>query len=279
MIKLKFSLLFVIVSLIIINIVASQSAACEYVLSDFDRYDCQLTLKNADESTQITGQHLDEFLDEDVQAVDTDNTNSKSTLIPAGLCNRFKDLVLFSMTEIGLEEITENSFKNCQNLEFVILNKNNIKKIAKKSFANQTKLKFLWLDNNELTALEPDLFANLSSIVTLFLSKNQLQILPDGIFSPLINLQRLYLDRNEFTTLKFSWFGVAVQKLSTFCFNGNELNAIDEKIIDHNPELMKIMGHSNACVVDPTYEFIFDEEAQRPNIKAYLANCFSNYED
>lgn len=279
MINSKFKLILVVISLCHISSqVASQSASCEYSVDEDNGYACTLTLTDADESTQITGQHLQGKSDNDVKFIETFSTNSDSTKIPNGLCEKFKNAVTIFLKKLKLEEIDENLLEKCSELKDLGLGQNKITKIAKNAFASQSKLKSLWLDNNQLTELDPDLFANLTSLTGLFLWKNQIQILPDGFFSSLINLEFLNLSKNQLTILNYSSFGDGVKTLKIFDFYVNNIDAIDERIFSNNPDLKFIRGYANQCTITASEVFL-DFGDERPAINRYLGNCFSNYED
>lgn len=273
---LKFSLLCVIISLIHIE-AASPIANCVYSNDYMYGYQCKLSLINADESTPITGQHLDGKSDEDVDTIDGRYTDSNVKTFPANFCEKFINVKRININEIGLEEIDENSFKNCQNLEVLFLNENKIKKISKNAFASLPKLTNLLISRNQLTELDQELFQNLPSLKDLILSENQLQTLPDGIFSSLINLEHLNLSQNRFTKLHYSWFGDTVKKLKSFHFRFNNINSMDREIINNNPDLMDVAGNLNPCISDSTEWHLVDTESERREIKAYLSKCSGEF--
>lgn len=306
MINLKFSLFFVIILLINIQSLTSQSADCENkddasqflcnllstarkssqisgpnancIYGEYNSgYGCQLTLINADESTPITGHHLDQKSDKDVKLITTSLSGSKSTKIPTYLCENFSNIEEIELSNvIELEIIDGNSFKTCKNLKKLDLRWNKIKKLPENVFASLSKLEYLGLYDNELTKLDKNSFANLTNLRELYLCNNYLKFLPDGIFAPLINLEVLFLRYNELTKLHYSWFGDTIKKLNRFNFDSNNITAIDKRIIDNNPELMVIEGTSNVCVKSEFYS-IEDTEKARPNINVSLKDCFSNY--
>lgn len=307
MIKSKFSLVFLIISLIFIKIVKSQSADCDYWTHEEYGYSCKLTLSNADESTQISGQHMRQKTDQDVKYIHTFYDGPRSSKIPTNLCEKFKNVEGLFMSSMRIEVIDENLLKNCESLEISNLSWNKIKKLSKNAFASQLKLKSLDLSYNELTELDENLFANLTSLKNLkldenkiktlpsrifthlidleelYLTGNEIQNLPNGIFSSLINLQKLFLNKNQLTTLHFSSFGDAVKKLTKFDIEHNEIKSIDERIIDNNPELKFIGSVYNPCTTSG-YEVIEGADTGKPvfgnySIKSALKDCYSNYKE
>lgn len=189
MINSKFSLLFVIICS---SQVASQS--CKFKL--FESYTCKLTITNADESTQLTGQHLQGKGDRDVETIATRNTGSTMRKIPSTLCQKFPNLEKIDLSAMRLEEITENSLKNCKMLDNLDMSVNKLRRLPKNAFASQSKLFILNLNQNQLTDLEQTSFANLRNLWTLWLDDNQIETLPDGIFSPLTSLEFLHMNRD-----------------------------------------------------------------------------------
>lgn len=274
MINLKFSIRFAIISLCFIENVAPLSAKCNYTSNIFGHYECILTLSDVDESTEITGQHMSGRSDESVKGIEARETDDGSTIIPI-LCQKFKNVWSMTMDDIGIEVITENSFKNCEKLKILSLVDNEVEELPKNSFTSLVNLKILWLHYNKLAELDEKLFVNLVNLEKLSLSGNQIQTLPDEIFASLINLQELYLDHNKLMALEYSWFGDGVDKLKIFLFNNNQVTSIDKRIIDNNSNLMEIWARSNPCVKTRN-EIIKDKEAARPNIMAALEDCFNN---
>lgn len=200
--KLKF---LSIISLIYIENVVPQTASCVYSDDKSNGYKCSVTLMHADESTAITGQHLEAKSDDDVQFIATENLTSNSTKIPTSLCEKFKNLnLLLFMEPMGLEEIDEKSLKNCKNLDRLGIEFNKIQKISEKAFASLSNLTDLSLVNNQLTFLHENMFANLTNLKILHLNDNMIKVLPDGIFASLIILENLLLSNNYLTTLSYS---------------------------------------------------------------------------
>lgn len=274
MIKLKFLLIFVIVCS---SQVASQSAECKYAhTGDYSTYTCKLTLLDAVESTQVAGQHLEGKSDDDVKFIHAWGSPSKTKKMPRRLCDKFKNVEKIELIGVGLKEIDENSFKNCNNLEILRLSNNQIEKLPQKTFANLPKLKNVRLHENRISDIDDTSFANLPSLEVLTMSENIISNFPDGIFASLINLKYLVLDRNYIKSFSYLWFGDAVKKLEILQFNSNYVESIDERIIDNIPTLMEIRGNFGKCIKN-VYEPIKDTDAARPNIKRVYKRCFKSF--
>lgn len=194
-------------------------------------YTCELVIQNPNgfnNFTTIIGTHLPNRTDADVLRVHT-HYQSKSTIFPQILCSQFKNLVQVHMNVLRLERINEESFRNCFNLQQLLLPYNYIENIHEQAFSRNTKLKVLNLNSNFITSLPDELFDNLVNLEELDISYNTLEIIPDGLFKGLKNLIFLNMEANNLKALNPVWFE-NVTNLEALIIARNNLTVISEQI-------------------------------------------------
>ena len=103
-------------------------------------------------------------------------------------------------------------------------------------FSGLSNLQWLILDNNELSALPEDIFDNLTGLQRLHLYNNELSRLPDGVFDDLTGLEMLLFGNNRLTELPDGIFD-NLTSLIDLTLIGNELNELPDGIFDNLVEL------------------------------------------
>ena len=103
-------------------------------------------------------------------------------------------------------------------------------------FSGLSNLQWLILDNNELSALPEGIFDNLTGLQRLHLYNNELSRLPDGVFDNLTGLEMLLFGNNRLTELPDGIFD-NLTSLIDLTLNGNELNELPDGIFDNLVEL------------------------------------------
>ncbi|XP_063700755.1 toll-like receptor Tollo [Culicoides brevitarsis] len=117
------------------------------------------------------------------------------------ICSAFQNLRIIYASKIGLQEIQEDAFAGCENLDHLNLSFNNITKLAKNTFNRNTKLRELNLKDNQLLELDEDIFKDLSHLTRLELSQNKFLSVPERIFRDLKSLEDLGLHSNHLLDL------------------------------------------------------------------------------
>ena len=103
-------------------------------------------------------------------------------------------------------------------------------------FSGLSNLQWLILDNNELSALPEGIFDNLTGLQRLHLYNNELSRLPDGVFDDLTGLEMLIFGNNRLTELPDGIFD-NLTSLIDLTLSGNELNELPDGIFDNLVEL------------------------------------------
>ena len=174
----------VLVFVINSHTIYGQVLSCSFKNDDYYDYICDLAITNPEgfnNFTGIDGSHLEGKTNDDVRRIDR-AFGSNSTNVPSIICETFKNADFIKLWTSQIQNIDENSFKNCRKLEYLDLQQNKITNIDEKSFDENLALIYLLLNDNHLTTL------------------------PDGIFDSLQNLEILYLNTNQIKDLRVEWF-------------------------------------------------------------------------
>lgn len=246
----KISLLIVLINFAV-TFGQEDSLSCEY--SVFSDYSCRLIIFNPnglDNFDKIEGTHMEDKTDDDVKEMDNYfYRNHISTNIPSIICVQFENLERIELRYLEIQNIDENSFKNCKNLSWLDLEHNAISTIPEDTFSANTELKRLILSFNQLTTLPDNLFKNQQNLEFLNLGVNNLSNRLDNIFNPLINLTYLNLSGNQITSLKIEWFSY-LTKLKNLYLNTNQIKELPKNMFSSLRELAVIeIGRNNLTVI------------------------------
>lgn len=164
--------------------------SCNFTMAAGE-YTCLLTITNPDgfdEFESVEGSHMEGMSDLNVTSVTRISGNS--TIVPRIFCNLFSNLRTLTLSAMGIQNLTNNPFGACSNLEFLRLWNNLISEIADGTFANNGGLTYLDLDRNQLTSLPLTVFQGLSSLTTLELRNNNFAGRLQGEFKTLLIFDR-----------------------------------------------------------------------------------------
>uniref|UniRef100_A0A6V7HP17 LRRCT domain-containing protein n=1 Tax=Bracon brevicornis TaxID=1563983 RepID=A0A6V7HP17_9HYME len=162
--------------------------------------------------------------------------------------NPFTQLNLLThlgLEAVGLTKVPGNILDIFEDLEELILIKNNITEIDAQSFATvSVHLRKLILDNNNITNIEPQTFERLTSLKQLSLAGNNIQILNRGIINNLVKLEHLDLSKNQLKILrKHTFSGLSLLKYLNVDYNRldrieantfNGLNHLEKLSLNYN---------------------------------------------
>lgn len=125
------------------------------------------------EIDSIDGTHERNKTIDDVRGLKFDNITSLN-FFPQNLQNFFKNLTLIQVRSSNLQEITQDDLL-FENLQYLYLDKNNLKTIEAPLFQHNKKLKIIWLDMNEISQIDTSAFDRLDDLNKLDLSNNNCQ--------------------------------------------------------------------------------------------------------
>ncbi|KAG5673003.1 hypothetical protein PVAND_003083 [Polypedilum vanderplanki] len=101
--------------------------------------------------------------------------------IPSFLCDTFKNLKYIRFYQ-GVKAINVNTFKNCHNIEYIHIGRNELRELPKNAFVNQQNLKTLYINNNSISILHSNSFGLLSNLRTIDFSSNNIDAIDERIF-------------------------------------------------------------------------------------------------
>ncbi|KAL7014210.1 hypothetical protein ACKWTF_015802 [Chironomus riparius] len=183
------------------------SASCLYENHNRLGYTCRLSVSAelSENILEISGVHLSGRTDDDVVSIQKHKIPNLQ-LLPAGLCEKFKNVDKINMPASKIQQIDENAFKNCRNLQKVVLDENVIEELSGSLFSENTKLEHVSLMFNSLITLPDDFFINNQNLKSLNLMGNKIKFLPENIFKNLTELTSMLLVKNEIAEVNPLWF-------------------------------------------------------------------------
>ncbi|KAL7013585.1 hypothetical protein ACKWTF_015477 [Chironomus riparius] len=179
---------------------------CNYV--NDAAYTCELTVQNVlgrANPDRIGGQHVDNLGDSNVLFVEALLQHTAS--FPSIICRQFRNLLYIYILESKLQELTQEVFESCTNLNALILDQNEIRVVPDNVFSSSPTLSLLSFLSNEVNLIQPDAFAG-TSLTYVNLNGNHLTKIDPGWFegSRGNNLMYFMLDSNNIQTLSSNAF-------------------------------------------------------------------------
>ncbi|KAL7028232.1 hypothetical protein ACKWTF_005770 [Chironomus riparius] len=148
-----------------------------------------------------------------------------------------------------LTEIPAKFAESCSNLVNLYLPGNAIKVIDKEAFKGLDNLNYLVLTRNELEELQPDIFTLAINLQNLFLDHNRIKFLNSDLFYPLRKLQLLSITNNQIEEVSLELFRNN-PLLDQIFFDSNEIVAIEKKFFEEFPgrrENYEFRFYNNNC--------------------------------
>lgn len=134
------------------------------------------------------------------------------------ICNAFNNLDEINLYNLGLEEITEEAFRNCKELTSLVLTKNKLSQLEPNVFSVNTKLAELYVTDNQLDERVIDALPE--SLKILQLGDNKLKSFT--LNKTLPNLRTLILTANELTDLDTGNLIQNLPELQNLFINDND---------------------------------------------------------
>ncbi|KAL7051772.1 hypothetical protein ACKWTF_004612 [Chironomus riparius] len=190
----------------------SQRLSCDYELRTLNgrqQYTCYMSIDNPngfDNFTQVEGFHFPGMNNVFVTAIIRNTTGSSTPNVPEIICSQFPHVTYIDLSFLNLQEVGENAFRGCRNLDWLRLYSNSIPRLPDNLFIHNRHLTYIDLDRNLFTTLPENLFANQLALLTLDLNNNHFTNFPNGIFRNLWNLRILYLRAGSLPTINPAWF-------------------------------------------------------------------------
>ena len=186
--------------------------------------------------------------------------------------NQFENLKTLTVTNSVLKSLKHELFKGLNNMEKLILNRNEIiemsdflqlkslKKIflasnkvsviRKNTFYKLFALTFLSVEDNKIFFIHPDAFTLNENLEELNLNRNDLTFLEPTTFHSNKNLKEVSLNHNSLKRLSVETF-IKNEKLETLRLFGNKLKSLKRNIFENNKNLRWIeLGGNELFYID-----------------------------
>lgn len=186
--------------------------------------------------------------------------NGKMNTLPDQLFFNYNNIVIMTILNCGLTEITQESFKSAKMLKYLMITENQIVNLNSKIFNECTGLFLLDLSWNLIEFISSDVFQSLVNLDTIHLNNNRIKIIEENTLSN-IYLRFLYLTDNqieEFNQINFNISNIYIEKnlLSSLNINKNyyalyaESNKISKIIVDEKNILLKHLSLTDNNLTD-----------------------------
>lgn len=119
--------------------------------------------------------------------------NSTVKRLTPDICQAFPNIEKFTASEVGIETLDEDTFKDCRNLKEIRILRNNIRSFEKNLFNRNTNLELLYFGINQLTEIPAELFRNLNKLLDLGFASMQFNKFPKDVFKDLQSLKVLWV--------------------------------------------------------------------------------------
>lgn len=167
------------------------------------------------------------------------------------------------------------SIPETANLEWLILDSNNITKIENDSIRGQTRLQYFRAFNNHIDEIEEDAFVGLTALTYVGFINNQIHDLAPNTFRPLINLRTLDLELNNLTSIGDDLF-INNTNLNYLYLEYNQIDQVSPTFVSNNAlnALSLVNFSGNVC---SQRRFSGGDQYTRMIMTAGLNVCFSHF--
>ncbi|XP_070492483.1 protein artichoke-like [Chironomus tepperi] len=219
--------------------------------------------------------------------------------LPASIFRDLTNLVSLYMANIRTTEINPDWFDGISNLEFLFIYSNLFISIPEGTFDRLTSLLAIDIGDNRLTesAIPGNLFQNMPNLIYFICDYNLLQNpnpqwfermtelivanfnfnqiieLPEGLFAAFRAIVEIDLWGNNIKTVNRNAFG-NLGSLAYMDFDGNVINAVDERFLLEAWPLTNLFFWNNLCASDWFFNFGINREQFMPR----MAICTRNFE-
>lgn len=224
-------------------------------------------------------EHIDDHNDLTLQVISsTRDFPITMTYFPSLLFSKFPNLTQISIADASIQNI-DQIFENCEKLEEIFLDWNNVNALPSDSFKKCENLLHLSLDQNNITEVASDAFVGLRKLKSLSLSYNPIVNLQSNTFNDLIELQTLELLGTRLVEIQAGLFG-SLRGLEWLGLGFNRLHKIETGTFKELPSLRRLFLRFNC----PSIEFeslafeslnnLEDLDLEGNNIKELNADAF-----
>ncbi|CAO1421564.1 unnamed protein product [Diamesa tonsa] len=147
---------------------------CSYVQINYNflGYKCEISNLLRDDGFKIGGTHLLGKNDDDVKSIIV--IKSQLFRVPKIFFDKFKNLEILDVSEVGMKIIDGSTFQSCGKLQYFYARKNEIAILTAGAFASCLELHSVYLESNKINAVEAtaEFLQKQTKLVYIELNKN-----------------------------------------------------------------------------------------------------------
>lgn len=173
-----------------------------------------------------------------------------------------------------INHIVPTAFAGCTSLEVLNLESNRLEEFEAVSVGlSQTALKKLNLRTNSISRLTADSFRGLSKLKNLNLDLNHVYHVAANTFFDQGDLEELTMNGNQLAILNNNMF-VNHENLTTLMLNYNRIEALEPFIVMHFPNVRNIGFLDNVCA---SFELFLPQPSENEENPANLTACYDRW--
>lgn len=237
----------------------------------YDGYACVLTDLNLQLSSQkatvgIRGDHMEGLGISDVKVLQIINTTMNN--FPANIFNGLPNIEALEVFNCGSFEFGF-AFTYAARLKEIRMVFNNLPILPTGLFLGAENIEYMILYRNEIEDLGEAPFLGLPKLWHISLASNHIKELSSSQLAPLIGLSSLYISQNHIKRLESELFS-SNPLMRTVHFEANRISTIGRQFLNNSPKLEFLGLSGNECV-DKNFEI---NETNLEAIRGALENCF-----
>lgn len=203
---------------------------------------------------------------ETTEAISFEN-NKRIAFLPVKVYRTFPNLVAYEVFDCSLRSVTYKNFERLNRLQFVGLEKNQLRHIPDDTFRNLRQIQHIYLYGNELTHVDEKTFETLENLRNINLKENQIDYISEGTFDNLIELRNVSLANNNIRMLNENHFKHN-KNIEYIWLSRNKINQLSPTTFQSMRYLKYVDLRGNQCISRSFREGKFKEM-----VKRIEANC------
>ncbi len=199
--------------------------------------------------------------------------NSSIFSIPSGLFLKFPNLEWLLMNRQNVHRIEPHTFQRATRLTGLNMQGNLIRNIEPNAFSGASSLSYLFILRNQLTEITRSSFETLTNIRQIWLSENPITRIHKDSFENLFNLQLIMITHSRLTFLHRDLFrnNLGMRSIEV---SSNQIVAISDRMFSHLGRLNRLNLQRNLCI---DRDWRTNANQNFPEIERELANCSRTY--
>lgn len=138
--------------------------------------------------------------------------------VPTGVFTIFPNLKFLVIRNCGTTTLITDAYKNCNNLEFILLEGGNIPNIPARIASTCSSVLQLSLNDNKIASIDVNAFQGLTNLTVLLVNQNQLTCIPPTLFLNSRAYYAIFMRNNFITAIDYNIISGIHTKFATFRF-------------------------------------------------------------